>query len=685
MLDSHTTGVKIIALFFLIFVFTGLVSAQAINMDQIRAQEEFRWGVQAYHNGLFSEAIRSFELSLSLVADDPLTTFWLGLAYYRAGMNDVAISLWQNLVDRGQARSYIENYIDILRVRSGLERELHGSDNYVEAYKLTGKTESYNTFYRPASILAAPDGGFYLSSFVTNDIIKFSANGELSRRINGGLEGFDHPFDLLAAENGYMYISEFSGDRIARCLPDGSKLTRFGSTGSGDGQFLGPQFMAADGAGYIYISDIGNRRISKFDLDGNFLFHFGRRNSFFTGLKEPTGVAIVGGFVYVADSLRADISVFDESGNYLKSVGKGFLHKPEGLTVTAREQLLVADTDRVVRLDPQTEKLEIISDLGGDAGKIVKAVYDVNRHMLAADFEKNEVSVLTDIMNMPAGLHVQTMMINATDFPLVRAEVAVQDRLGNPFTGLEVRNFRISENNILPDEIKLVYAADREQKLSLSLLADRSRAAAQLQKEIKDAAETVYGFISENRGSGQVVSAAELPVLETPRNASRSEFIAAAIKKQGYSANWSIDRGLLMAASELVNTPGKRAVILPYAGDIGRSAFTAYSLSVISQFFRNNGIRFYCFYLKPVQESYSEELEYLCRETGGKAFYLYQSEGVTEVAEDLRNSLTGRYVLEYNSKAQTDFGRRYIPVKIEAHIYARSGRDETGFFAPLEF
>ena len=653
-------------------------------MDQIKAQEEFRWGVQAYHNGLFNEAFRSFEISLSLSPDDPMTSFWLGLAYFRSGMDDVAISLWQDIMDRGQGSPFLDNYIDILKVRSGLERELLTPGNYVEAYTILGKTDDYNTFHRPASILALPDGGFYITSFATNDVVIFDANGESKKRLNGGFFGFNHPFDVVIAENGYLYITEFSGDSVIRCLPDGSEMTRFGQSGAGDGEFLGPQFIAADGNGYIYISDIGNRRISKFDLDGNFLFSFGRRNSFFRGLQEPTGIAVLDNFVYVADAQKKEIMVFDESGNYIKSMGADFLNKPEGLTVAAGKQILIADTDRVVRLYPETEKFEVVSDFS-DSGKIIKAAYDANRHLLTADFDKSTVSVLTDIMNMPAGLYVQTMMVNAKDFPVVKVEIAVQDRLGRPFTGLNVRNFRITENNLIPDEIRLVYATDLEKTLSLAFLADRSPAAGMMKAELQDAAETVFGFVDNGGGTAVVVSASDLPAAHTSPGDDLETFVSAAVNSGKYTSNTAIDQGILMAGSELVNTPGKRAIIFPYAGDLGRKAFDSYGLSVMAQYLKNNGIAFYCLYLKPQSEIYSEELEYLCRETGGEAVYYYQSEGIEGIAAELKDAVTGRYVLEYKSSAQTDFGRKYIPLSIEAHIYARSGRDDTGFFAPLEF
>jgi len=50
---------------------------------------------------------------------------------------------------------------------------------------------------------------------------------------------------------------------------------KFGSFGTGNGQFQVPQGVAVDSAGNIYVADTRNSRIQVFDSSGNFLFKFG--------------------------------------------------------------------------------------------------------------------------------------------------------------------------------------------------------------------------------------------------------------------------------------------------------------------------------------------------------------------------------------------------------------------------
>ena len=84
---------------------------------------------------------------------------------------------------------------------------------------------------------------------------------------------------------------------------DGAFLTKWGSYGSREGQFIYPYGIATDAAGDVYVADTANARIQKFTASGVFLGSWGGHGRgpgrFFT----PTSVATdPAGFVYVADA-----------------------------------------------------------------------------------------------------------------------------------------------------------------------------------------------------------------------------------------------------------------------------------------------------------------------------------------------------------------------------------------------
>jgi DNA-binding beta-propeller fold protein YncE len=84
---------------------------------------------------------------------------------------------------------------------------------------------------------------------------------------------------------------------------DGTFLTKWGSQGTGDGQFLFSESgIGADVSGNVYVADSDNHRIQKFDGDGTFLTKWGSQGTGDGQFHSPKAVAVdAGGNVYVAD------------------------------------------------------------------------------------------------------------------------------------------------------------------------------------------------------------------------------------------------------------------------------------------------------------------------------------------------------------------------------------------------
>ena len=64
---------------------------------------------------------------------------------------------------------------------------------------------------------------------------------------------------------------------------------------------------------------------------------------------------------------------------------------------------------------------------------------------------------------------------------------------------------------------------------------------------------------------------------------------------------------------------------------------------------------------------------------------MYQPAGLAPLVQHLASKPSGTYLLSYTSGHDTDFGRRYIPLEVEAYLLRRSGRDESAYYGPLEF
>src|SRR5262249_26475387 len=122
-------------------------------------------------------------------------------------------------------------------------------------------------------------------------------------------------------------------DRIQKFDASGTFLTAWGSSGSGNGQFLFPVGMATEGGGNVGVADTLNEGIQKFDARGTFLTAWGspgsgngqfdfQVSSGMLAFVTVGGVATDGnGNVYVADTGNARIQKFDASGTFLTAWG----------------------------------------------------------------------------------------------------------------------------------------------------------------------------------------------------------------------------------------------------------------------------------------------------------------------------------------------------------------------------
>ena len=129
--------------------------------------------------------------------------------------------------------------------------------------------------------------------------------------------------EAVAADgSGNVYVADTANHRIQKFAPAGALLARWGSYGSGDGQFNRPTGVAVDGGGNVYVADTENHRIQKFTGNGTFLATWGTDGSGDGQFDGPTGVAVDrSGNVYVADTVIDRIQKFTADGTFLTTWG----------------------------------------------------------------------------------------------------------------------------------------------------------------------------------------------------------------------------------------------------------------------------------------------------------------------------------------------------------------------------
>ncbi|MDA3949287.1 MAG: hypothetical protein PF508_08670 [Spirochaeta sp.] len=695
---SRTCAAVLLAMVMIaLFGGAGSLSAQAIDMDAAEAAEEFRWGVRAFHAGRFNDAIVAFTRAIAFKPDDLRAREWLGRAYFHSGLVEAALDEWSVIAESGEAGAYLLSRLEQIRFRRGTLPLLPPDLKISRSQQVGGTRGQTVLFRRPGGMAAEPGGDFFLVSLGTQEVLRITPNGRIRRRIRGGLPGLDKPFDVEWRE-GRLYVTEFGRDQIAVLDDTGGRVGTIGAPGLGDGELLGPQYLAIDGDGFVYVTEWGSRRVSKFAPDGEFSLSFGPETRFFSGLQRPTGIAIRDETVYVADTddRGPALHLFDTSGNHMERI-------PLPLTAEDRPEydisgavvediawydetlLLITAGYRVLLFDPDRESVEAeINDQ--QRQRVASAVRDANRRVLVSDFDADDFSIFEPEGTLYAGLDVRIERIVTAAFPQVGVLVAVHDRNGRPIVGLETANFIISENGRPENNAQLESAGQVVTSLdTVALLQPRSG-----QSYTDDAARAVSDLVSVLPSGDRMdlYVAGREPTLVSRRPASADLFAdrtarALVERDQLFAADEvALDRSIRVAAAELLESGLRRNLVLIGDGRVGDTAFQEYSIDQLAAFLSNNEIGFHIVLLE--QRTPDAELSYLVEQTGGTIRYVYEPQGVAPIVEDFRRKPLGTYWLTYTSAANPDFGRAFIEVSAEARIFVRSGRDEMGFFPPAE-
>ena len=180
---------------------------------------------------------------------------------------------------------------------------------------------------------------------------------------------FAMPAYVAVDSNGDVYVAEDNNNngnnRIQKFRSDGTFITKWGTTGTGDGQFAGAVGIAVDRFGGVYVSDSDSHRIQKFDSNGNFITKWGTFGSNDGQFQGPIDIAVAdegGGVrVYVSDFGNNRIQKFNSNGGFVTKWGTagsidGQFQGPQGITVATSgftRAVFVTDfgNDRVQKFD----------------------------------------------------------------------------------------------------------------------------------------------------------------------------------------------------------------------------------------------------------------------------------------------------------------------------------------------
>ena len=138
------------------------------------------------------------------------------------------------------------------------------------------------------------------------------------------------PISVDIDDAGNSYVADASTASVQEFDLNGAFVRRFGSQGTGPGQFSLPTAVAVDPtSGDVYVADLSglddpaafNSRIERFDSNGNFLGQFGSLGTAEGQFGFVNGISVYSGAVYVADGGNNRVQRFNSVGRVPPHVG----------------------------------------------------------------------------------------------------------------------------------------------------------------------------------------------------------------------------------------------------------------------------------------------------------------------------------------------------------------------------
>ncbi|WP_193333517.1 tetratricopeptide repeat protein [Borrelia duttonii] len=656
-----------------------LINAFVLNAQGIvtnkDAQEEFKWALNSYNNGLYDDALLSFKRVLSFDPSNLDYHFWIGNVYYRLGHVEEALMEWRNLQSQGYKSAYLRQLISIIEQRRGisLNNEFKNIEKFVQVALLDNSIYKRPNGYQITSLKADQYGGYYAANFVGNEILHFDANNNIHVLVKDGITSIKSPYDVIELDK-LLYVTLYSNDEIG--IYDktfGIKKGSIGKKGTEDGELLAPQYITVDERDYIYVSEWGNKRISKFDAKGSFVLNFGMKTVGYAGLLGPTGVTYLNGNIYVADAPRNSIEVFDTSGNHLYSISTSF-EGIEGLSSDfASNSIIISSKYGVYKYSVSSKTFVKLLKADKIDSKISSSIIDVNNQMVVSDFDNAHIAIYKSDVSVYDSLNVDVRRVIRAGGSKIYVELNISNRNGLPIVGLKSENFAVANERYYIVNPKIAYDINTSNDMNIAIVFDKSFSMKNYESEQIMSVNTLIKSRKNKKFS--FINATNLPLVDN------IDSLLSMIHKTNSLGVYDLndvktDVSLKLAGSELMSKSARRAVIYFSDGSLSHSAFSRYSVDTILSYYKNNDIRFYLilFGNSPIES----KLQYLVNETGGAIIPFSSYEGVSKVYDLMMKQKTGTYLLEYDYPGPQE-PNGYYNLSVEVNFNQQIGRGEFAY------
>lgn len=421
---------------------------------QSKARADFYQGVQLLNSGNIAEAVVAFQRALTLDPQNGLVRYYLARSYGAYGQVEFFDTVMRELVQSRFYPTYISAKLELSQLMRTADTGTmlqYGVRNAVRAASIDLLARDYKS---PMSLRVLPSGLMLLTSLGSNTVSLLTPTGETSKELLKTAALLSRPTDSAYLADGSLLVTEFVTDRIDKFSPDGSYLGPF-MQGDPPPRFKGPQYITVDAYGGVFVSAFGNARIIKFDDAGAFVMEFGGPAEGFSGLQQPTGLAVANDALWVIDNQNDGMYfvVFDLNGNFIE---RHFIADDRGESVRAYgSKLLIAAHKQVLIFDTASNTL-VDSFALSDFSKLTSAVFDVNDMLWIVDQQRGRIEAFSRPTGQYTGISTTILSLRTEQFPKVTARVYVTSVSKAPVVGLNRANFAVFEDDVPAKDVQVV-------------------------------------------------------------------------------------------------------------------------------------------------------------------------------------------------------------------------------------
>ncbi|MES2625659.1 MAG: peptidyl-alpha-hydroxyglycine alpha-amidating lyase family protein [Pseudomonadota bacterium] len=225
-----------------------------------------------------------------------------------------------------------------------------------EAGKLVRAFGEEGVFSRAHGLRLDKDGNIWVTDVGAHFVRKYDKDGNTLLTLGtpgtagewdeaAGTHLFNQPNETALDSEGNLYVVTGHGavdPRVLKFSPEGKFIKKWGTKGTGPGQFFAAHSIEIDANDVLYIADRENMRIELFDTDGNYQSEW-KFGAMVCGIYLHSD-----GFMYMTSGFDGEFAKLDMMGNLLGSLGSsgagnGQFGEAHYLTLDAANNVYVAD------------------------------------------------------------------------------------------------------------------------------------------------------------------------------------------------------------------------------------------------------------------------------------------------------------------------------------------------------